>query len=628
MLQPAQPAARRTWWMLAVSLAVLCAAVRLPGLLALPIFGDEAIYLRWAQLIRDGHFWVSLCDPKPPLHFWLLAMVVDLFADPLRAGRLLSVAAAALSMPVMLLIGEELDRLCDRQPPALPGVRPMEPGSDCCGTNPRQNRGLAGEFPGGRTVAVLAAVLMIFCPFFAFYQRMALAESLFVFEMLLIVWLSLRWARIVVAGQRAWGIAVMMGVCFAAAMMTRQGLPYVLWAMPIGAFLLHFIPPQKTSLRTAVPGLEVLINAAITFLIAVIVAAILWSPYLVAHLPTFAESNGGVRAELKRRIFYQPSFTDPHETRTAIALRNGRDAFEPSVHNDVPQSGWLFYYLTPPVYVVSLLGIALLAMRRQWRLLAFVLLWLALTLLFPIVMLSTFYSRYILAGTVPLLIAAAYALAECLIWSSRLSVPWSWTAALLLFASLLIAPIRQLGLQSTHWQRQVMVGHDTYQYLAGWTAGGPAQLAIQTLRQLAATEPITVITDDTWGTPADAVWLYLARDPRVTLYFTRPDNDGAILQPAPNALRPNTFLLKKDKWLYLPESPVELSPDERIYYITNDPVHTGVVEQPAETFFRPKNPNLGHGISFVQESLVGGEHVMLFQLEFNDTSASQENPQE
>ena len=97
--------------MVGLALAVLYLILRLPGLMDLPIFGDEAIYLRWAQLAGAGHPWVSLADPKPPLHFWLLSLVIRMGDDPLLPARLLSVLAGLVSVGLMLLTGEELGRL-------------------------------------------------------------------------------------------------------------------------------------------------------------------------------------------------------------------------------------------------------------------------------------------------------------------------------------------------------------------------------------------------------------------------------------------------------------------------------------------------------------------------------------
>ena len=152
-------AASAPWWFPAVMLSALCLLIRSQGLMAMPIFGDEAIYLRWAQLVRPdggGHWWVSLVDPKPPLHFWILAAVFDWTRDPLAAARGVSVLSGVLCVPAVMLVCEELGRL----------ARPV------------------GVISSGRAVGLIAAILMIFCPFLAFYQRLATADALFVLEML------------------------------------------------------------------------------------------------------------------------------------------------------------------------------------------------------------------------------------------------------------------------------------------------------------------------------------------------------------------------------------------------------------------------------------------------------------
>ena len=42
----------------------------------LPLAWDEAIYLRWAEIIdHQGQWFISLLDGKPPLSYWLLAVV-------------------------------------------------------------------------------------------------------------------------------------------------------------------------------------------------------------------------------------------------------------------------------------------------------------------------------------------------------------------------------------------------------------------------------------------------------------------------------------------------------------------------------------------------------------------------
>lgn len=69
--------------------------LRLTNILSLPVFGDEAIYIRWSQLIKnvDTLRFVPLSDGKQPLFMWFSAVALKLFDDPLLAGRLISVGA-------------------------------------------------------------------------------------------------------------------------------------------------------------------------------------------------------------------------------------------------------------------------------------------------------------------------------------------------------------------------------------------------------------------------------------------------------------------------------------------------------------------------------------------------------
>src|SRR3989338_6414648 len=68
---------------------------RLYNLDLIPIFADEAIYIKWAQLMAYDwhHLFVPLTDGKTPLFMWLLAPLLRLNFDPLITGRMLSAAA-------------------------------------------------------------------------------------------------------------------------------------------------------------------------------------------------------------------------------------------------------------------------------------------------------------------------------------------------------------------------------------------------------------------------------------------------------------------------------------------------------------------------------------------------------
>src|SRR3989344_9242851 len=81
-------------------LIVLYFSTRLINLTILPIFTDEAIYIRWSQiaLADQQQRFISLYDGKQPLFVWLNMLTLKLPVDPLIAGRLVSVLAGFASL--------------------------------------------------------------------------------------------------------------------------------------------------------------------------------------------------------------------------------------------------------------------------------------------------------------------------------------------------------------------------------------------------------------------------------------------------------------------------------------------------------------------------------------------------
>ena len=75
-------------------------ALRLPNLTLQPIFADEAIYIRWAQVMRAEPTlrFVSVSDGKTPLFMWAMIPFLKVFQDPLFAGRFLSVLAGMFTL--------------------------------------------------------------------------------------------------------------------------------------------------------------------------------------------------------------------------------------------------------------------------------------------------------------------------------------------------------------------------------------------------------------------------------------------------------------------------------------------------------------------------------------------------
>lgn len=91
-------------------IAIIYFTLRLVNLTHLPIFTDEAIYIRWAQIALQDSNWrfISLTDGKQPLFVWVAVILLKFIQDPLLAGRMVSVIGGFLSLIGIWLVAYEL----------------------------------------------------------------------------------------------------------------------------------------------------------------------------------------------------------------------------------------------------------------------------------------------------------------------------------------------------------------------------------------------------------------------------------------------------------------------------------------------------------------------------------------
>lgn len=150
---------------------------RLYNLDIIPIFADEAIYIRWAQLMAWdlNNLFVPLSDGKTPLFMWLLAPWLRLRFDPLLTGRLLSIAGGLLGIIGIYKLAQKLFET---------------------------------------KTARLAVVLAILCPFLLFYDRLSLTDS---------------WLAALIVWSVYFGSGIPLGIMAAAAMWIKpSALSYLL----------------------------------------------------------------------------------------------------------------------------------------------------------------------------------------------------------------------------------------------------------------------------------------------------------------------------------------------------------------------------------------------------------------
>jgi len=78
---------------------------RLIRITSLPVFADEAIYIRWSQIIKNIETlrFIPLTDGKQPLFMWLVVPFLSYISNPLIAGRLVSVLSGFLNIVFLFL---------------------------------------------------------------------------------------------------------------------------------------------------------------------------------------------------------------------------------------------------------------------------------------------------------------------------------------------------------------------------------------------------------------------------------------------------------------------------------------------------------------------------------------------
>ena len=187
------------WWLwLAVGI-ILLLLTRTINLTRLPIFCDEAIYIRWSQIAwKEASLrFISLTDGKQPFQTWITIPFLKIFPDPLVAGRL-PAALAGIALPFVL--GALSFLLC----------------------------------PKSKKIPLLVFFLTIFCPYLLLYSRMALAEA----------WLTLFAAGAVffsylLAKTRRLDVALLAGGWLGLALLVKSQAWFFLLLFPLGIL---FVP--------------------------------------------------------------------------------------------------------------------------------------------------------------------------------------------------------------------------------------------------------------------------------------------------------------------------------------------------------------------------------------------------
>lgn len=185
------------WLLVGLGILALFFFTRFYNILALPIFTDEAIYVRWAQIASNDATWrfISLTDGKQPMYVWIAMVLMKVIEDPLLAGRTVSVLAGLGSMIGLFFLTSEIFK--------------------------------------NRKIGVLASLLYVLYPFSLVYDRMALYDSLVA---MFIIW-ALYFEVLLVRHMRL-DLALILGMIIGGGMLTKTNANFAFILLP---FLLLFI---------------------------------------------------------------------------------------------------------------------------------------------------------------------------------------------------------------------------------------------------------------------------------------------------------------------------------------------------------------------------------------------------
>lgn len=196
----------RKEFLILISIIVLFFILRLPNLTLQPIFADEAIYIRWAQVMRAEPTlrFLPLSDGKTPLFMWSLMPVLKFVEDPLFAGRFLSVISGFGTLLGVFALGWKVFNI---------------------------------------RVGLWAALLYIITPYTVFFDRMALVDPML---SAFTVW-SLFFA-ILLAQKVRLDLAMILGFILGGAWLTKTPAVLNLFLLPTSILFFKRAKGNKNSL--------------------------------------------------------------------------------------------------------------------------------------------------------------------------------------------------------------------------------------------------------------------------------------------------------------------------------------------------------------------------------------------
>lgn len=432
-----------------ISLAGLYWVLHLWGLVSLPVFADEAIYIRWTQLMIDDwqqYAFFPLNDGKTPLMMWLMVPFQLLFDNQLYAARFVSVLIGFGQLVMMYAL---LQKLSTR-----------------------------------KSVHIFGSLMTVILPFWYTYHRMALTEALLGLAVTIMIYGVVLVTRAsgkkqqLVSGQESVALGVLV---FGVVIGLLAKIPAVL-AFP-GLYLLLTLTKNKNELVRKV----VLVSVAIG-LGATVVS-------LLAVHPAFSQLFA------RGSDFLYPLSEVLHGRWLSNVLRIPRYLY------------YFVWYMTLPAVIITVYGLFSRTVQQRvhtffW---AGMLVCLPIFIMGKVVHPRYFFPAVVFF-TLALAISFEGIVVFFEKFEKRMLLRVGFALGIaLLLANTVTQSLGFIVSAATKADTTPYVMEDSFQYLEGWSSGHGILETTALLRDTAQTSSVALATEGSFGTLPDGILMYLHR---------------------------------------------------------------------------------------------------------------------
>lgn len=435
--------------LVAVCLIMLFFATRLINLDKFPVFTDEGIYIHWAKVAWHDASWrfISLTDGKQPLQTWGTIPFLKLFPDnALLAGRLFSVATGFFA--------------------------------------------LSGIFTSlfylfGKRSAFIGAALYIITPYFLFFDRMALVDSMvnasFIWTFFLLILL---------VRERSLWVSLTLGL---------GGGMFLLAKSSVRIFLmLGVMAPILLLTRNVKKLVKESVNFYFLFAISAVIAVVI---YNVQRLSPFLHYVD------QKNLTFIMSFDEFLKT-----------PFQYFWHNFRYAPLYIAWDMGFVAAFVAIFGLIML-FKKDRRLFLYFFLWFAAPFTALVFFTKVLSPRYLIFFGSYFLILAAYFLSQ--------------RPKVIYFAIILLSV---LYFDYTILFKPTDIPFppvDRGQYIEGWPAGWGIKEFMAEAREKSKEKPVIIVAEGNFGMAGDVLDVFLKRDDKITIKGYWPLGKDQLMENIP-----------------------------------------------------------------------------------------------